>query len=389
MGRPIEIAGRSFYEPKMRWKSGRAYIRFYDPNKRPKQKDYALHTADKQAADLLFQQRRFEYLNGLLDPWAQRRKDGVTLEEAVHQYLKAQDVRASTLKSKRVRLEPFTREHPGMLVSGITEDAVEAYCYQSRFKTSTQQRYLHEMRQFIEFCRKKGWITSNPAKDLQKSTPRRKKRQNRELTEYLRPSEVQRVISAIEQDIESNPRRAGRRVLIDVILFAVTTGLRRGEICNLKWSHIHLYDPPKQTSSGAKLYGWIGVRSEAGAQTKTGDEARVPIVPQVYELLKRMSERREQDVYVFTSPRKGSKLNAWWVSDRFRHYRRKAGIKEEIHFHSLRHTCASWLAEAGTDLKVIQEVLRHTSIRQTMRYAHLIPEVVSCKMIKAYHEIKL
>ncbi len=270
MGRVIDISGRSFYEPRLRWKNGRAFIRFYDPNRKPLQKDYALHTGDKAAADQLYQQRRFEYLNGLLDPWAQKRQDGVTLGEAVAQYLKAQEVRPSTLKCKRVRLEPFTRRNPGMLVSGITADVVRAYCYRSKLKTGTQQRYLHEMRQFIDYCREQGWITENPAAEVQKKTPKRKKRQNRELTEYLAPDEVRRILSAIEYELETNPNRAGRRVLLDVILFAVATGLRLNEICNIIWENVRLFEPPKRVRSGAVLYGWIGIKSEEGALTKTG-----------------------------------------------------------------------------------------------------------------------
>ena len=389
MARPLEIGGRSFYEPRLRWKSGRAYIRFYHPEKRPKQKDFALHTSDKAAAQQLFQQRRFEYLHGLLDPWAQKRRDGVTLDEAVRHYLKSQQVRPSTLKCKRVRLEPFVRQNPGMLVSGITAEIVRAYCYRSELKVGTQQRYLSELRQFIAHCTEQGWIAANPAAEVQRTTPKRRKRVSRELTEYLSPDEVRRLLAATECDIETNPKRESRRVLIDVILLAVATGLRLGELCNLRWRDVRLYEPPKRTRSGGVLYGWISVRSLEGAQTKTGDEDRVPVVPQAYELLRRLRQQRGRSGYVFASPRKGGRLNAWWVSNLFRYYRRLAKIRDEIHFHSLRHTCASWLAEAGVDLKVIQEILRHANIRQTMRYAHLIPEVVASKMVGAFEQIAL
>ena len=112
-------------------------------------------------------------------------------------------------------------------------------------------------------------------------------------------------------------------------------------------------------------------------------------MPQAYELLLRLREKRGPSGYVFESSRKCGKLSDWWVSNRFREYRRMAMIRDEIHFHSLRHTCASWLAEAGVDLKVIQEVLRHSNIRQTMRYAHLIPEVVVNKMVGAFEQIQI
>lgn len=77
------------------------------------------------------------------------------------------------------------------------------------------------------------------------------------------------------------------------------------------------------------------------------------------------------------------------VATCFRHYRREANIRDEIHFQSLRHTCVSWLAERDVDLKVIQEVMRHAHIRQTMRYAHLVPEVIADKMVRAFHAIEI
>jgi integrase len=390
MGRPIEIGGRTFYEPKLRWKSGRAYIRFYDPTKRPAQKDFPLRTPDTATAEQLFHQRRWEYLNKGLDPWKERRVSGTTLENAVERYLKEQDIRASSRRCKKYRLEPFAVAHPGMLVAGVNADMVRAYCYRADLKTATQQRYLHELRHFLDYCQHHGWINENPATEVQKATPRRKKRKKRDLTEYLTPAEVVKIIKAIEEDIEANPKRQSRRVLVDVIHFAVVTGLRRGELCNLRWKDVRLYEPPRQSRSGGMLYGWLNVTSTAEAETKTGDSDRVPIVPQAYELLLRLrAQRSSASGYVFEAPRGKGKLQAWWVSDRFRHYRRAAKLRDEIHFHSLRHTCASWLAEAGVDLKVIQEILRHANIRQTMRYAHLIPEVVADKMVGAFEQITL
>jgi integrase len=48
----------------------------------------------------------------------------------------------------------------------------------------------------------------------------------------------------------------------------------------------------------------------------------------------------------------------------------KAGITD-FHPHDLRHTCAAWLVQDGVDIRVVCELLRHTSIQVTMRYAHL------------------
>ena len=60
------------------------------------------------------------------------------------------------------------------------------------------------------------------------------------------------------------------------------------------------------------------------------------------------------------------------VSKRFLYWRRRAGLRHGS-FHSLRHTCASWMATNGVNPIVIKEHLRHSSIQVTERYVHLSP----------------
>jgi len=385
----VNISGRTFYEPKLRWKNGRAYIRFYNPNKRPKQKEHALHTADKLAADVLFHEQRFEYLQGTYDPWREKRLQGVTLTKAIESYLKDPYLRESTIRAKRYRLEPFARQYPGMLVQGVTEELLDGYCGRSELNSGTRLRYLYEFRRFLDFCRKRGWIGENPAETILENMPRHAKQEKRRVTEYLAPDEVGRILKTIERDVEKKPKRRARLILVDIIRFAVSTGLRRGELCRLRWEDVQLYIPTMKSKSGVSLYGWISVRRDGKTLTKTGDEDRVPLVEASYDVLLRVREKPKQSGYVFESPKSRGRLDGEWVSKLFREYRRKAGLPERFRFHSLRHTCASWLAENGAELKLIQEILRHTNIKQTMRYAHLMPDVIAEKAVRAMNGIVL
>lgn len=379
MARIVEIGALTFYEPRLRQKRGHYYMRFYEPEMHPKQKEVALHTRDKTIAEHLFQQRRLAYFHGQYDPWRDKRIEGVTLDEALEEYLHDQDVRESTRKAKRVRIGPFADKHPGMLMSGVTMELVKEYCQRPSLKRATQQRYLYELRHFFEYCHDQGWISSNPAAEIIRKIPRRRKRQTEKVVEYLTVAQYQLLIETIENDIRCNPLRKDRIILVEIIQFAVMTGLRLGEICRLRWIDIVLADG--RASNKAGCHGWILVRNTHDGETKTGDEGRVPIVMTIAAQLHRLRSSTTSP-YVFSAIKSDRAIQPWWVSNRFRQYRRKAGLSEHIHFHSLRHTCASWLAEQGVPMLVIKDILRHTNLKQTLRYSHLNPESIAREMEK-------
>jgi integrase len=235
----------------------------------------------------------------------------------------------------------------------------------------------------------RGWIADNPAAEILDNMPRQAKTEKRRVTEYLTLEQVRAILRVIAEDIRTNPKRRAGRVLLDVIRFAVSTGLRRGEICSLRWSDVQVYVPLRESTSGVPHYGWISVRRDGDKLTKTGDEDRVPLVATSYDALRRLHESRSRNPYVFERPRSKGGLDPDWLTKIFRDHRKLADLPDGIRFHSLRHTCASWLAEKGADLKLIQEILRHSSINQTMRYTHLMPKAVATKAVTALDGIRL
>src|SRR5690606_33878900 len=62
----------------------------------------------------------------------------------------------------------------------------------------------------------------------------------------------------------------------------------------------------------------------------------------------------------------------------------KAKLPKGVHFHTLRHTTASWLTMRGVPLAVTQAVLGHHSIAVTERYSHLAPDVMKAAMHQAF-----
>jgi integrase len=144
----------------------------------------------------------------------------------------------------------------------------------------------------------------------------------------------------------------------DIALVSLHCGLRAGEIFNLTWQDLDLERGQilvKDAKSG---------RNRAAYMTTT--------VKQMFAW--RSVLERKQDL-VFPNAR-GSKINE--VSSAFDRAVKSLGWNDgvtdprhRVVFHSCRHTFASWLVEAGTDLYSVKELLGHQSISTTERYSHL------------------
>jgi integrase len=143
--------------------------------------------------------------------------------------------------------------------------------------------------------------------------------------------------------------------LRDLFMFAVGTMMRRGEILNLEWTDVDF------------KRGMIRVRSKVGFTVKGLRPRSIPMSQAVRGLL--LARKRESG-YVFPSP-KGEKLKGAYISHRFKDYVRKASLPDAIHFHSLRHTGATWLVQQGVPLYSVQQILGHTSPNTTQIYSHL------------------
>lgn len=141
-----------------------------------------------------------------------------------------------------------------------------------------------------------------------------------------------------------------------IVLLAVNTGMRQDEILSLTWQNVDL-------SRGAITL----------EHTKNGERRGIPMIETVKKLLSEQNKVRHiKSDYVFTTST-GTKIDASKVRNWFRQACKKAGITD-FRFHDLRHTCASWLAQNGVDLYVVQRILGHKTIAMTMRYAHLAPD---------------
>jgi integrase len=143
----------------------------------------------------------------------------------------------------------------------------------------------------------------------------------------------------------------------DIFIIAFNTGLRLSEITNLKWSNINL------------VKDIITVGDEEFT-TKNSKQRLIPIANEVKILLLKIKKKSYiKNGFIFSKPN-GFCYNSDYVSSSFKKACRRANIKENIHFHSLRHSFASNLANKGVPLIAIKELLGHSDISTTQIYSH-------------------
>jgi integrase len=134
-----------------------------------------------------------------------------------------------------------------------------------------------------------------------------------------------------------------------IVIAAVCTGLRKGEIVHIKWNDIDF----------ANRIIFI-------ANTKNGEKREVPVNDFLTATLKSIT-KHESSPYVFCDT-EGKPYYDFRKS--FATALQKAEIKD-FRFHDLRHTFASNLVMGGVDLATVRELLGHKSIEMTLRYSHL------------------
>jgi site-specific recombinase XerD len=142
-----------------------------------------------------------------------------------------------------------------------------------------------------------------------------------------------------------------------VFILAFNTGMRLGELTNLRWENVDLQS------------GSITVKNDHSFSTKSKRDRIIPMNEKVNGLLqKKISDKNGK--YVF-SKNGGIKLNDEYVSKNFKRAIRLAKLNDRIHFHTLRHSFASRLVQKGAPIYIIKELLGHNDIRTTQIYSHL------------------
>jgi len=147
-----------------------------------------------------------------------------------------------------------------------------------------------------------------------------------------------------------------------MIIVAMHTGLRQGELLELRWGDIS-FDRKSLRVSRSIHRGHIG-------SPKNGRIREITLNPVVLDALRKHRHLRSELVFC---NEKGEHLTDSQCKRPLYAACRRAGLGRNIGWHVLRHTFASHLAMRNAPVKTIQELMGHADIRQTMRYMHLSP----------------
>lgn len=259
-----------------------------------------------------------------------------TWDDAVERWLVETSYKATHAddRSKVAWLQPHLG---GLRLSRIDGDLVSRIGLLKAKETSrsTANRYLALVRAILRRAHEVWqWIDRRPRIVLFRE-PRRRVR-------FLSSDEVSRLL----RELPEHQR--------DLVLFALATGLRQGNVLGLEWTQVDL----------SRRLLWIHAD-----QAKGGESIRIPLAGAAVKVLERRVGYHDRWVFTYRGKRlQGANTRAW------RNALMRAGIRD-FRWHDLRHTWASWHAQSGTPLYVLQELGGWQSEAMVRRYAHLTPSL--------------
>ncbi len=279
---------------------------------------------------------RVESSNEALLAFGGENKTKLSLGDVSAEYL-AKEYKGKDCKKQSNKLNFWVKSIEIKPISDITtRDVSEAMLKLPRgLANATVNRYKSALSVVFRYACRQYNLPLNPV-GLIPSKP-----EDNHRVRYLSTLERKRLLSACED--------AAWPKLYLLVLIAITTGARRGELLGLKWSDIDFE------------------RHTAYVQTTKNGQPKV--LPLTNDVIKKLSKFRLQgSSLIFNSEIKLDK--AFCFNKQWKKALNEAEV-DNFRFHDLRHTTASYLAMSGASLLEIADVLGHKQIQMTKRYAHL------------------
>lgn len=199
---------------------------------------------------------------------------------------------------------------------------------------ASRNRKSSTLKSFFGFLFREGLIESDLASQIHSPKPPQR------IPHFLSVDEVISVLKSYQSDPEHNPQE----LLLFLLLYG--TGLRVSEACALEWRHVDFQQRVLRIKG------------------KGGKERLVAVPKTVVQVLKDFSKSADS---IWGAKPLSTRVAYEWIRSRGV----KAGLLRPIHPHALRHSYATHLLSSGANLRTLQELLGHESLRATEKYTHL------------------
>ena len=322
----------------------------------------------RKDAELYLAKRTTEVAKGVV---GLPRREGLTVEDALDSYLADKTAICSPahVKTLEARVRQLKEAlGPQTPVRMITLEAVNTWrrgLLSDGEQPPTVNKKAEILRAAVSRARRAGLIGTSPLEGLQRVADSR-----REVWRWLKEEEVESLLDALGSGVEMEIKRRNKRnyktrvgcnvKLYRLTVFLLNTGARKGEALALTWADVD--------------FGRGLVALHTGKHGGAGRKKQARFIPMNAMLRSLLEEIRGEakdapgSATVFRYPNS--------LRRDFEAAARRAGLGH-VRPHDCRHTFASHLAINGTPLHTIRELLGHSSMTMTLRYAHLSPAVTA------------
>lgn len=322
--------------------------------------------SNRKDAELIQAKRQTELALGQFDV-APKEKEIVTIKRLVDDFLlsKRNTIRDGSYKSYTYLLEKFQNYFnvyfPAVYtdIQNIKPNYIkECFDHLLEGKDSSDRKWsrktINNLRtvlvQMFNYAQKQKYIDHNPASEIKELSI-----EKTNIAEFFTDQELESIWKTVNN------------YWADPLKFIAYTGLRKGEMINLKWKHVHL----------EAKHPYITIISSDEWKTKTGNFRTIPLNNVALEIIKRWKGRHAEYVFV-------SQTNQIIHPDKPYRALKKALSKLSIDgdVHKLRHTFASKLLMQGESLYTVGKLLGHSDSDTTEIYGHLSQEHLNLAITK-------
>ena len=295
--------------------------------------------------------------------WCNVDKADIPVSDVLQAFLMHNEDRNHSPKTVRWYSEMLGRFaaslRPDARVGDIAPDAIRSYqrgLRDSKRSKFTLHAYARTLKTFLRWLHRDGYVSEELHRRVE--MPKVPKYED-VAVDVLSDQEIAQLLDQLDPSTDTGARNRA------IVCLMLESGLRLAEVAGLTVDDVHLKE------MYVKVHG------------KGDKEAYVPIGPTTQKALARYATHFR----VPADPRTkalflnifGEPLGIEAIKSYFVRLAKQTGIRR-LHPHLLRHTAATRLLANGADLHTVQRLLRHSDIRTTLRYLHLVPEQLQQKM---------